>query len=154
MLAWDWRVHVIEDSFSVRINRSPEQVFAVLTDFEQYLARWAKGPIAARRLTAEAGIGSRFTVTAKVGPFKVSSPYEVTLWEPPQRFGGLGIAGPVAFDERYILNPTDAGTELTQSMSARPRGPFRLIESLVRRQLSTLITGDLERLRVLVETET
>jgi len=145
---------MIEGSFSVRINRSPEQVFAVLTDFERYLARWAKGPVAARKLTAETGIGTRFTVTAKIGPFTVSSPYEVKTWEPPYRFGGSGIAGPVAFDEQYVLSPAGTGTELTQSMTARPRGPFRIIEPVVRRQLSRLIPDDLQCLRELVEAET
>ena len=145
---------MIKGSFSVRINRSPEQVFAVLTDFERYLARWAKGPVAARKLTAGPGVGTRFTVTAKIGPFTVSSPYEVKSWEPPCRFGGSGIAGPVAFDEQYVLRTVSTGTELTQSMTARPRGPFRIVEPVVRRQLSRLIPGDLQRLRELVEAET
>lgn len=145
---------MIEGSFSVRINRSPEQVFAVLTDFERYLARWAKGPVAARKLTAETGVGTRFTVTAKIGPFTMSSRYEVKSWGPPYRFGGSGIAGPVAFDEQYVLSSADSGTELTQSMTARPRGPFRIIEPVMRRQLSRLIPGDLQRLRELVEAET
>jgi carbon monoxide dehydrogenase subunit G len=145
---------MIQGSFSVRINRSPEQVFAVLTDFERYLPRWAKGPVAVRKLSAETGVGTQFTVTARVGPFTVSSPYEVKSWEPPHRFGGSGIAGPVAFDEQYVLSPADTGTELTQSMTARPRGPFRMVEPVVRRQLSRLIPGDLQRLRELVEAET
>jgi len=34
---------------TVRIGRAPGQVFSVLADFETYLARWAKGPIAAAR---------------------------------------------------------------------------------------------------------
>lgn len=78
----------------------------------------------------------------------------MTTWEPPRRFGGSGVAGPVAFDEQYVLDSTDAGTELTQSISARPRGPFRLVEPVVRRQLTRLIPDDLHRLRALVEAET
>ncbi len=86
------------------------------------------GPIAARKLSATTGVGTHYTVTAKIGPLKVSSPYEVTPWEPPRRFGGSGIAGPVKFDERYTLTQTDSGTALTQTMTSPPRGPFRLIE--------------------------
>lgn len=51
-------INVIEGSFTVRIKRPPEQVFSVLSDLERYLARWAKGPIAAQQLTADAGIGT------------------------------------------------------------------------------------------------
>jgi len=78
----------------------------------------------------------------------------VKSWEPPYRFGGSGIAGPVFFDELYALSPSGTGTELTQSMTARPRGPFRIIEPVVRRQLGRLVPGDLQRLRELVEAET
>ena len=35
---------MIEFDTTVRVGRAPDQVFAVLADFEAYLARWAKGP--------------------------------------------------------------------------------------------------------------
>src|SRR6266700_2946329 len=50
-----------------------------------------------------AGQGTRLDITAKIGPFRVRSPYEVLMWEPPQRFGGRGVAGPVRFEEAYRL---------------------------------------------------
>ncbi|HTT85915.1 MAG TPA: SRPBCC family protein [Acidimicrobiales bacterium] len=147
---------MIEETFSVNIRRKPEDVFRILTDFEHYLARWAKGPVAARKLTTGDGVGTRFTVVARVGPLRATSPYEVKIWEPPAEFGGSGVAGPVAFDEQYSLAAAgdgDADTNLCQRIVARPRGPFRLVEGVVRRQLRQLIAADLERFRVLVEAE-
>jgi hypothetical protein len=76
------------------------------------------------------------------------------VWEPPRRFGGAGIASAVTFDEENELRPTEKGTPLTQTIMARPRGPFRLIEPVLRRQLHRLISDDLERLRTLIEAET
>jgi uncharacterized protein YndB with AHSA1/START domain len=142
---------VIELSLGVRIDRPSEQVFAVLTDFEAYLARWAAGPIGATPNSAGAtDAGSRFVVTVRAGPFRVRSPYEVLAWAPPTRFSGRGVAGPVTFEEEYQLSGVDGSTELTQSIRAWPRGAFRVVEPLIRRQLRRLIASDLERLRALV----
>jgi Polyketide cyclase / dehydrase and lipid transport len=141
---------VIELSFGVRVDRPSEQVFAVLTDFQAYLARWAAGPIEATPTSASAtDVGSRFVVTARFGPFRVRSPYEVLAWAPPSRFSGRGVAGPVRFEEEYQLSGVGGSTELTQSIRAWPRGPFRVVEPLIRRQLRPLIASDLERLRAL-----
>ena len=83
---------MIEETFSVFIHCPPEAVFAILTDFESYLARWAKGPVAAKRTSIETGLGSVYKVTARVGPIRVSSPYVVRVWEPPEQFAGSGTA--------------------------------------------------------------
>ena len=115
---------------------------------------WAKGPVAARKTKPGEGVGTTFTVRARIGPFTVESPYEVDAWEPPNRFGGCGTAGPVAFHEEYVLSPNAHGTLVSYRIEATPRGPFRYVEPAVRRQLRRLLAGDLDRLRALVENET
>lgn len=144
---------MIEFDTTVRIGRAPGQVFCVLADFETYLARWAKGPVAAVRTHGDGGNGSRYMITARVGPATVRSPYEVTGYDPPARLAGHGVAGPVRFAEEYRLTGDGAATILTQSIRATPRGPFRLVPALLRRQLRTLITSDLGRFKDLVEAE-
>jgi hypothetical protein len=138
---------------SVRIGRTPAQVFSVLADFETYLARWAKGPVAVVRTDGDGGDGSRYTITARVGPATVRSPYEVTGYDPPSRLAGAGVAGPVRFHEEYRVVEDGAATILTQSIAATPRGLFRLAPGLLRRQLRQLIAADLGRLRDLIEAE-
>jgi hypothetical protein len=145
---------VIELTSTVTIRQPPSVVYAVLTDFERYLARWADGPIAAQKTSpGPLGPGTTFKITAKVGPFRMPSPYEVLVWEPPTRFGGRGIAGPVRFAEEYRLNGGAGSTELQQSIRAGPRGPFGFAEEMIRRRLKQLIPADLERLKALVEEE-
>lgn len=70
-----------------------------------------------------------------------------------RRLAGHGVAGPVRFQEEYRLTEDGAATILTQSITAIPRGPFRLAPGLLRRQLQKLITSDLGRLKNLVEAE-
>jgi hypothetical protein len=144
---------MIEFDTTVRIGRTPGRVFSVLADFETYLARWAKGPVAAVRTDGDGGDGSRYLITARVGPATVRSPYEVTGYDPPGRLAGHGVAGPVRFQEQYRLTWDAATTILTQSIRATPRGPFRLAPGLLRRQLHTLIASDRGRLKDLVEAE-
>jgi hypothetical protein len=93
-------------------------------------------------------------ITARVGPATVRSPYEVTGCDPPSRLAGHGTAGPVRFREEYCLAADGAGTLVTQSIHAAPRGPFRLVAGPLRRQPQGLIAADLDRLRDLVEAET
>jgi len=144
---------MIEFDTTVRIGRTPGQVFSVLADFETYLARWAKGPIAAARTDGDGGAGSRYLITARVGPATVRSPYEVTGYDPPGRLAGSGTAGPVRFQEEYRLTADGTATILTQAIRATPRGPFQLASGLLRRQLRGLIASDLDRLKDLVDAE-
>ena len=144
---------MIEFDTSVRIDRAREQVFGILADFESNLARWAKGPVAAARTAGDGGADSRYIVTARVGPAKVRSPYEVTGYDPPAHFAGNGTAGPVRFQEEYSLTADGPMTILTQSIRATPRGLFRLAEGALRRQLQQLIASDLDRLKSLAEAE-
>jgi len=103
--------------------------------------------------SGDGGLGSRYVVTARVGLAKVRSPYEVTGYDPPARFAGSGIAGPVRFHEEYSLTADGPVTILTQSIWAIPRGPLRLAEGALRRQLRQLIASDLDRLKNLAEAE-
>ena len=59
---------MIEFDTTVRIGRTPAQVFCVLADFEAYLARRAKGAVAAARTDGDGGAGSHYVTTARVGP--------------------------------------------------------------------------------------
>src|SRR5262249_22821816 len=116
----------IELHWDFTVRRRMDEVFALLTDLETYLPQWARGPVAVEKTTpGPTGIGTRFAVTARVGPVRVRSPYEVTAWKPDEVFGGSGIAGPLAFDEEYRLSET-AGelTSVSYTVAAEPRGLF------------------------------
>ena len=122
-------------------------MLCVLADFEAYLARRAKGAVAAARTDGNGGAGSHYVITARAGPATVRSRYEVTGYGPPGRLAGNGVAGPVRFPEEYPLTGDGAATILTQSIRATtPRAP-----GLLRRQLQGLIASGPGRLKDLVE---
>ena len=57
------------------------------------------------------------------------------------------------FREEYVLTADGPATILTQSILATPRGPFRLAEGTLCRQLQQLIEADLGRFKNLAEAE-
>jgi carbon monoxide dehydrogenase subunit G len=146
----------IEHSCEIVINTPPAHVFTILTDLEQYLARWAKGPIAAKKLTdGPTTSDTRVEVTARIAGFRIRSPYTVTASERDQRFAGKGIAGPVRFSEEYRLQAEhDSGdrTRLRYEMRAEPRGILRLARKPIAGPLRRLLDSDPERFKMLVET--
>jgi uncharacterized membrane protein len=146
----------IEHSCEIVINSPPCHVFTILADLEQYLARWAKGPVAVKKLTdGSTTSGTRFEVTARVAGLPVRSPYTVVACECDRRFAGQGIAGPVRFSEEYRLQADqDAGdrTRLRYAMRAEPRGIFKLARKPIAAQLRGLLDSDLERFKTLAET--
>jgi len=143
-------IHLVWD-FSVASPR--RHVFDVLTDLETYLAQWAKGPVAVEKLSdGPKAVGTQLRVTAQVAGIRVRSPYEITGWEPDELFAGTGIAGPFRFDEAYRLTKVgEDRTDVHYEIDARPRGPFGLARGPLAKQLKTLIDGDLERFKQLVE---
>ena len=114
----------IEYSCEIVINRPPAHVFVLLTDLERYLARWAKGPVAAKKLTSGATTtGAHFEVTARVAGLRVRAPYAVTSFERDQRFAGQGTAGPVRFGEEYTLLPDREASDRTRLRYSNAREP-------------------------------
>jgi len=142
---------MIELETSRSIACPPDRVFDVLVDFEHCLAQWAAGPTAATRIRGDGSAGSEYLVEARIGPFRVRSPYRVTESERPDRFAGSGAAGPVRFDEAYTIEPEGSGCTLRYTTSARPRRPFGPLGLVIAGRLRRLIGADLDRLKALVE---
>ena len=133
---------------SVTIERSIDQVFAYLVDFEENLPRWAGGIVAAQRTTTgPTGVGSQFRVVAGGRGPRIVSRYVVTAFEPPTLFGAA-LENPIfEFTERYVLEPFGAATALRQQTQVQPQGLCRLVEPLVTIGIRRLLASALARLK-------
>jgi hypothetical protein len=99
----------------IETNASPEEVWAVLMDFESY-PDW--NPMIVR-LQGEARVGSRLrnTISIKAGRRMTFRPTVVEC-EPNRRFGWIGKLGPGGlFDghHQFELEPNDSGTTFIHS---------------------------------------
>jgi uncharacterized protein YndB with AHSA1/START domain len=129
------------------ITRSPEVVFAVLTDAAK-LPAWQPNTTAVKReqegpLTA----GERFREVHRTMGRDLHSTVEVTACETPRLFELRIVSGPMPLDGRWELEPSAAGTRLRFTGDARVRGPMRLLKPMLARQFR----GYHERLKELVE---
>ncbi len=108
---------MIEFETTVRIGRTPDQVFSVMADFGTYLACRAN----ARCRGQDGRRRWRRQPLHNHGPGRAGNgaiPYEVTGYDPPGRLAGHGVAGPVRFQEEYRLT----GTEVPQVQIAELAG--------------------------------
>jgi hypothetical protein len=83
--------------------------------------------------------------------------YEI-VQQPPRRQVVRSVSGPFAFESTLELSPDVGGTRVRQSVTAGPenaldRFMFIVARPLVRRSMRRRISGQLERLKAMVELE-
>jgi uncharacterized protein YndB with AHSA1/START domain len=135
-------------SHTVEIARPPADVFPWLLD-EDKVPRWTGNLQAYERLDDGAlGTGARIRQVLDVSGRRIDVELEVTRYDPPHgaetRFTERGIDVVSA----YALEPARAGTRLTQTLEAKPRGlSARMLVPVIQPRLEAKLTHDLERLR-------
>ena len=103
-------------TFSVFINRSPQEVFDLLSsplNCHQWIppmqsAAWTSG--------GETGVGSTGRGIVNVAGEEMELQLEITRWDPPNCYGIkiLNVQFPFEFTEYlYTLEPVDGGTRVT-----------------------------------------
>lgn len=138
---------------SVEIDRPPEEVFAVISDFSRN-PEWQKGMKSAH-WTSEppARVGSTYEQVARFLGRDVITIFEVTAYEP---------------DRSVTIESRESSFPITVIRSVEPLGPdrsrvtahivgepgrfFRLFGPVLRAMAERSVRGDYERLRRLLET--
>ncbi|CAN5788498.1 hypothetical protein BH20ACT14_BH20ACT14_05880 [soil metagenome] len=128
---------------SVDISRSPEDVFTYLTDLGRF-TEWQEQVVSARPLDeGPMKIGSKASLTRRMGKREQTFTTELTDWNPPRSYAFRGIDGPVRPIGKGTLEPIDdgAGTRFTFSIDFEGHGIGKLLVPLiVRKQAKSEIT--------------
>lgn len=124
---------------TVEIDRSPEDVFAYVTDPSRF-SEWQDNVVSAHKDGDEPiHVGSRFVMTRKVGGRDQTMTSEVTEHEPPQNYAFQVIDGPVRAHGKGSFEPLDGGTRtrFTFELDFEGHGIGKvLVPLVVRRQAS------------------
>ena len=116
-------------SYSVRINRPVEDVFAFVADGEK-CKQWRPGVLDIARATGamDGGIGTRYIQGVK-GPLgrRISADYEITGFEPNRRIEFQTVSGPARPHGRYDFEAAEGGTRLTFALDAELTGIRKLL---------------------------
>ncbi len=132
-------------SVSRVVPASAEQIFDLLADPRQHSLIDGSGSVksAADSAPARLSLGAKFGMSMKIGaPYKVTN--EVVEFDEPRQIAWRHYGGHIW---RYILEPVDGGTEVTEQFDMRTsRAPWvlRLMRAAKRNERSMVAT--LERL--------
>jgi uncharacterized protein YndB with AHSA1/START domain len=121
---------------SVEISRSPEDVFAYLTDYS-HATEWQENLVSANvEGQGPFGVGSRVKMTRRIGRGERTMTTEVTEHDPPRNFGFRGIDGPVRPIGKGTVEPVGEGrSRFTAELDFEGHGIGKLLVPLfVRRQ--------------------
>ncbi|MFE2144942.1 SRPBCC family protein [Streptomyces sp. NPDC059456] len=118
---------------SIDISRSPEDVFAYMTD-PRHLPEWQNSAVSARPLDgAPLHVGSKIAVTRRLGKRRFPMTMEVKELDPPHSWRLRGVDGPVRGDVRATVESLGGGTRsrLTLDLDFEGHGIGRVIAPLV-----------------------
>jgi dehydrogenase/reductase SDR family member 12 len=102
-----------ETTETTRFNRSPNEVFALLSDFSR-LAEWDPMFESSRRLdSGELGVGSRFHVVGSIMGSEVELELEVVEYQPPHRIVLNGTGDGLQTTEDLTVSAVEEGAEVT-----------------------------------------
>jgi carbon monoxide dehydrogenase subunit G len=134
---------------TVRIDRSPADVFNYLTDVER-MPEWQSSAVEARA-EGEMGVGTQIKEIRNFLGRRAESTLEVIEYEPGRKFSLRVVSGPLPFEVRHALTPEGEGTRLDwvaeADTSRFPKLAVRMMAGTAERQFK----GDLERLKRVLE---
>ena len=139
---------------SVEIARSPEQVFAYVTDPSR-LTEWQESAVSSRLEGGDApAVGSRVVVVRRVGRRERTMTVELAELNPPTSWAVRGIDGPVRGNVKGTVEPLDDGarSRVTIELDFEGHGIGKLLVPLVvRRQAQKEMPKNLQNLKERLE---
>jgi uncharacterized protein YndB with AHSA1/START domain len=112
----------VQATWNLQVHRSPEEVFAYLTDISKH-KEWSPKPYRVESLEGPVGKGSTFVSYGWV-PKEPDhrNEVEITEYEPVTRFSMVSRDDGGQTVNTYVLTPTAGGTEVTRTMDL-PKPP-------------------------------
>ncbi|MBV9282409.1 MAG: SRPBCC family protein [Chloroflexi bacterium] len=145
---------MVRAEHSVTIGRPVEDVFAfAATGYFANYARWAPGCMALQQVSpGPMAVGARGRELRKINGKQVEEAIEVTDYRPPGDFSFLSVCAGRRVRGSYHFEPADGGARVTFVLdfeAGLPANPSPAVVRSVQRQ----VTGELERLKDLVEAQ-
>jgi uncharacterized protein YndB with AHSA1/START domain len=139
---------------SVEISRTPEDVFAYITD-PSHLPEWQESVVRVKTdASAPTGGGSRSVITRRVGPREIDMTTEIAGLDPPTSWRVRGVDGPVRGNVKGTIEPLDDGarSRVTLDLDFEGHGIGKLLVPLVvRRQAQKELPMNVQKLKERLE---
>ena len=119
----------------VEISRSPDDVFAYVTDPARF-AEWQDDVVTARTEPAgPSAVGTRIVTTRRVARTQFTQVQEITETAPPRSWAARGLEGPIRAHARITVEPLrdGAASRVTFALDFEGPGIGKLFVPQVRR---------------------
>lgn len=136
---------------SVEVARSPEDVFAYVSDVSRH-PEWQEGLVSASaEPDGPVGMGTRVVHRRKLGPFTVATASEISAFDPPSTLGFRGLDGPVRTEGSQRVEPSGEGSRVSFEMEMSGHGIGKLMLPLARKQAQRGVVESHEKLKRILE---
>ena len=136
---------------TVTIDQPIDGVFGFIANGRN-ATTWRSGVVDIERASGDGGVATVYRQGVRgPGGRRIDADYEITAWEPPERFAFRAIAGPVRPEGEFRLESFGGATIVTFSLRADLAGWKRL---LLGRAVRSSMAGEmtaLDRLKDLLE---
>jgi uncharacterized protein YndB with AHSA1/START domain len=141
-------------SQTITIDRPPADVFKLIGDPARYPSILPESTTWKAAGSQTQGVGATFRVRMKVGSVQVGGTIEVVRWEDDVVIEWSSLQG-VRQSGRWLLTPTNGGTELSLELSSDIGGGLigKLVERIATRSLVRNLWVTLLAARRIVENE-
>ena len=143
---------MIQVKASVHINRSPKEVFAYISNFENN-PKWQSGMVSAKFNSAgPLQVGSTYSQEARFLGRPVYSEFEVIEFEPGNLIKITSISGTFPITVTRIVEPEgDGGSQVMALVEGDASGAYRLAGPLLARMVKRSVQNDCRRLKSVLE---
>ncbi len=128
-------------------------MFPYVTDPSRF-GEWQNGVVGGSKAEAPA-LGSKCTMTRKVGGSVRTSTLEITEYEPPRRWAVHGIDGPIRVDVQVTVDPVGSADSATSRCTIRidvhGHGFGKLLAPLVTSQTRKEVPQSCQKLKERLE---
>ena len=144
---------IIRFDLSTHIQRPLAQVFTFVAtpdnDFQ-----WQYGTLASTQIShGETRLGTLFRAVGVVMGRRIETQYEVTVFEPNQRYGFKSISGPLDCSRLYSFEMSASGTRLNLSTEADPGDLFNPNDITALRRFKKQYKENLAMLKSVLEAQ-
>ena len=138
-------------STSVEIARSPQDVFAYISDFSRH-PEWQEGLVTVKVETeGPLRVGTRVVHRRKVGPQTVATTSEITTYDPSRMVAFRGVDGPIRGTGSQRVEPAGDGSRVSFEMELEGHGFGKLMLPMARKQAARQVAASHQKLKQILE---
>jgi hypothetical protein len=142
---------MINLSSSTVIHRPVRQVFDFVSTFENDF-EWQYGTLATARLPRDRStVGTFFRSIGHLMGRRVISTFEVTDYEPDQKYGFKSLSGPLQSQTSHTFDSSGTGTKIHISVQANVVNFFQADASVLEKNMKKQLKENLAMLKTILE---